>query len=78
MGWQQAQHTLTWISFFTGMVGFLTALILHVRLDHQRRFDWPERIARSAFVYLQCALWGTIVGLMVLPHIATFDFGGVK
>lgn len=78
MGWQQAQHTLTWISFFVGLTGFLIAMVLHVRYDRQHRYDWPERIARSAFVYLQCALWGTIGGLMVLPHLTTFDFGGVK
>lgn len=78
MGWQEAQALLTWISFALGMAGFCGSLLWHHRHDTTHCYDWAERLARSAFVYLQCAMWGTVLSFVVMANIFGVDFGGVK
>lgn len=78
MGWKEAQVLLIWISFAFGVAGFCSSLLWHQRHDKEGRYDWAERAARSAFVYLQCALWGTVLTFMVMVLGFDIDFGGVK
>lgn len=77
MVWAHVQHTLTWISFSVGMVGFVASMVFHI-VRERETYDWAERIARSLFVYLQCALWSTIVAFIVIDNFTTIDFGGIK
>jgi len=69
---------LTLISSITGLLGFSVSIIWHIRHDKARKYDWPERIARSAFVYLQCALWGTIFSFIVMAHALNLSYMGHK
>ena len=75
MDWQQAQRLLTGVTIALGFVGFFATLIFYVVTDNEH--DWAERIARAAFVWLQCALWGAVVGFMVMA-LSGVDFGGIR
>lgn len=75
MGWQEAQRMLTWITIALGFVGFFATLIFYA-VTHSE-YDWADRTARAAFVWLQTALWGAVVGFIVLALLGV-DFGGVR
>lgn len=72
------QTTLTLIAGGVGTVGFLCAVVylIHYTPKHDR--DWVEVLARGAFVWLQCTIWGTVIGFIVMEEFFGVNFGGTK
>lgn len=52
------------LSIVIGFVGMFATLIYYSRVPNN--YDWVERLARSLFAWLQCALWGAVVVLLVM------------
>lgn len=75
MGWQEAQQLLTLVTIALGFVGFFATLIYYAKTGSQ--YDWADRLARAAFIWLQCALWGAVIGFIVMAAIGV-DFGGIR
>lgn len=74
MDGRQAQEVLTVVSITIGFVGFFGSLAWH-HLRHRGEYDWVEVLARSAFVWLQFALWGAVAGFIVLGQVYHVWYG---
>lgn len=75
MDWHQAQQLLTWISLSIGFVGFFGALIYQYCTPSE--YDWIEKVLRSAWVWLQFALWSAVAGFVIMGQLGV-NFGGRK
>lgn len=72
------QATLTLSAGVVGTVGFLCAVLYLLRYTTKEDRDWVEILARGAFVWLQCTIWGTVIGFIVMEQFFGVSFGGTK